>query len=161
MDIKKLANNLLNFTIKRLKEIFGIVICIFGILLFIALISYSPSDPNFIFNENTKIKNILGFQGSYISDLFLQSFGLIAYLIPISYIITGVNIFKRKEVLIFIENTFFIIIYSIVGSIFFSFFSPDAFRLHINGNGGFIGNYFNEIFFKNIIKSYEEIFYYS
>ena len=52
MDIKKLANNLLNFTIKRLKEIFGIVICIFGILLFIALISYSPSDPNFIFNEN-------------------------------------------------------------------------------------------------------------
>ena len=160
MDIKKLANNLLNFTIKRLKEIFGIIICVLGILLFIALISYSPSDPNFIFNENTNIKNVLGFQGSYISDLFLQSFGLIAYLIPLSYFITGVNIFKRKEVLIFIENTFYIIVYSIVGSIFFSFFSPDAFRLHINGNGGFIGNYFNEIFFKNIIKAYEEIFYY-
>ena len=160
MDIKKLANNLLNFTIKRLKEIFGIIICVLGILLFIALISYSPSDPNFIFNENTNIKNVLGFQGSYISDLFLQSFGLIAYLIPLSYFITGVNIFKRKEVLIFIENTFYIIVYSIVGSIFFSFFSPDAFRLHINGNGGFIGNYFNEIFFKDIIKAYEEIFYY-
>ncbi len=160
MDIKKLANNLLNFTIKRLKEIFGIIICILGILLFIALISYSPSDPNFIFNENTNIKNILGFQGSYISDLFLQSFGLIAYLIPLSYFITGVNIFRRKEILIFIENTFYIIVYSIVGSIFFSFFSPDAFRLHINGNGGFIGNYFNEIFFKDIIKAYEEIFYY-
>tara|TARA_B100001057_G_scaffold84270_1_gene80108 strand:+ start:2030 stop:4120 length:2091 start_codon:yes stop_codon:yes gene_type:complete len=160
MDIKKLANNLLNFTIKRLKEIFGIIICILGILLFIALISYSPSDPNFIFNENTNIKNILGFQGSYISDLFLQSFGLIAYLIPLSYFITGVNIFRRKEILIFIENTFYIIVYSIIGSIFFSFFSPDAFRLHINGNGGFIGNYFNEIFFKDIIKAYEEIFYY-
>ena len=53
---------------------------------------------------STNIKNFLGFQGSYISDLFLQSFGLIAYLIPLSYIITGVNIFRRKEVLIFIEN---------------------------------------------------------
>ena len=46
-------------------------------MLFLALITYSPNDPNFIFPENTKIENLMGFQGSFISDLFFQSVGLI------------------------------------------------------------------------------------
>ena len=95
MDIKKLGNSILIFTIKRLIEIFGVLILCFGILLFISLISYSPSDPNFIFPENTEIKNVLGFQGSYISDFFLQSFGLISFLIPLSYFFSGIKIFKE------------------------------------------------------------------
>ena len=55
-NIKKIKFNI-NFTIKRLIEIFGIIIICVGILLFFALISYSPTDPNFIFPENTEIKN--------------------------------------------------------------------------------------------------------
>ena len=85
MNIKKIANIALEFTINRLMEILGIIILILGILLFTSLISYSPEDPNFIFPENTEIKNILGFQGSYISDLFFQSIGLIVYLIPVTF----------------------------------------------------------------------------
>ena len=91
MDIKKLANTVLFFTIKRLIEIFGIMISLIGILLFISLISYSPDDPNFVFSENTKIKNLLGIQGSYISDFFFQTVGFIAYLIPITYFFLGIN----------------------------------------------------------------------
>ena len=72
MDIKKLANTILFFTIKRLIEILGILISFIGIFLFISFITYSPDDPNFIFPENTKIKNLLGIQGSYISDLFFN-----------------------------------------------------------------------------------------
>ena len=81
MDITKTANLLLNFARKRLAEIFGILVCISGILLFVALITYSPEDPNFVFPKNTVIKNLLGFQGSFISDLFFQSVGMISYLI--------------------------------------------------------------------------------
>jgi S-DNA-T family DNA segregation ATPase FtsK/SpoIIIE len=81
MNIKKTANLLLNFAIKRLAEIFGILISLTGVMLFLALITYSPNDPNFIFPQNTKIENMMGFQGSFISDLFFQSVGLIAYLI--------------------------------------------------------------------------------
>ena len=95
MNIKTLVNSVLIFIIKRLIEISGIFISILGILL-LFLVSYSPDDPNYIFPENTEIKNWLGFQGSYISDLFFQSIGLIAFLIPITYIITGVNIFRKK-----------------------------------------------------------------
>ena len=42
MDIKKTANSFLIFVIRRIIEIFGILIAILGILLFISLISYSP-----------------------------------------------------------------------------------------------------------------------
>ena len=160
MDIKKLANSILIFTIKRLIEIIGIIIFCLGIMLLIALISYSPTDPNFIFPKNTDIKNILGFQGSYISDLFVQSFGLIAYLIPITYICTGLNIFKKKEIFLFIENTFFIVLYILIGSLFFSFYYKEAFSFYINGNGGFIGNYLNQSFVGELMSSYENICFY-
>ena len=89
MNIKKIANIALEFTINRLIEILGITILFIGVLLFAALISYSPEDPNFIFPENSEIKNILGFQGSYISDLFFQSIGFIAYLIPVTFFFTS------------------------------------------------------------------------
>ena len=53
MNIKKLANKALEFSINRLIEILGIIMLI-GILLLISLVSYSPEDPNFIFPDNTK-----------------------------------------------------------------------------------------------------------
>ena len=92
MNIKKTANLLINFALKRLAEIFGILIFFSGILLFVSLFSYSPNDPNYIFPDNTEIKNIFGFRGSFVSDLFFQSFGLISYLISFTLIISGVNI---------------------------------------------------------------------
>ncbi|MDC3061877.1 DNA translocase FtsK [Candidatus Pelagibacter sp.] len=161
MDIKKLANSVLNFTIRRLIEITGTVVSIIGILFFVSLISYSPEDPNFIFSENTKINNFLGYQGSYISDLFLQSIGVISYLIPLTFLVTGINIFKRKNIFLILENTFFIVVYSIIGSSFFNYYYIDAFELYINGNGGFVGNYINQLFLGNIISINQNIFYYS
>ncbi len=112
MDLKKTANLLINFTIKRLTEIFGIIISAAGILLLVSLISYSPEDPNFIFTDNTTIKNVLGFQGSFVSDLFFQSIGLVSYLFSLTLIITGVNIVVIKEFFLIIENIFFAIIYT-------------------------------------------------
>ena len=75
MNIKRTSDLLINFAIKRLAEILGITVFIAGIMLLLALASYSPEDPNFIFPDGTKIKNLLGFNGSFISDLFLQSIG--------------------------------------------------------------------------------------
>ena len=160
MNIKNIANSILIFTINRLIEIFGIVVSIIGLILFIALISYSPSDPNFIFPDNTTIKNLLGFQGSYTSDLFFQSFGLISFLIPISLIFTGINIFKKKEIFLLIENIFFIIIYSIIGSLFLNVFYDNSYDLYINGNGGFVGSYIGGEVIKNNLINYKNLSYY-
>ena len=97
MNIKKIFIITYDFTIKKLIEIFGFFIILMGLLLMIALISYSPNDPNFIFPIDTKIDNYLGFQGSYVADFFLQSIGLISYLIPITLVFTGINIFRSKD----------------------------------------------------------------
>ena len=160
MDIKKLSNTALTFITNRLIEIFGICILLMGVLIFIALISYSPEDPNFIFPENRIIKNILGYQGSVASDFIFQSLGLIGYLLPITYIFTGLSIFRKKEILVVIENTFFVTIYALFGSLFFSKFHSENFILYINGSGGFVGNYLSENFLINLINRFEDFSYY-
>ncbi len=160
MDIKKTANLLINFTVRRLAEIFGIIIFVAGTLLLLALVYYSPEDPNFIFPDNKEIKNILGFHGSLVSDLFFQSIGLVSYLVSLTLLITGINILKTKEFFLIIENTFYAIIYSILGTLFLSHFYSNAFTLYINGNGGFVGNYFNQTFLSSLILINKTIFYY-
>ena len=152
MSIKNIARNALEFTINRLIEILGILITVVGLLLLIALISYSPEDPNFIFPKEIEIKNLLGFKGSYVADLFLQSFGLISYLIPLTLIFSGINIFKNKDLFLIIESIFYSVVYSIFGALFFSFFYNETFTLYINGNGGFVGNFLNESFLSKLIN---------
>ena len=160
MNIKNTANLLINFTIKRLAEIFGVAISIAGILLLVALMSYSPLDPNFIFPENTEIRNILGFKGSFVSDLFFQSIGLISYLFSLTLIFTGINIFIIKDFFLVIENLFFSILYLIFGTLFLSYFYATTFTLYINGNGGFVGTYLNETFLNSLILFNDTISYY-
>tara|TARA_B100001057_G_scaffold93804_1_gene90166 strand:+ start:8117 stop:10210 length:2094 start_codon:yes stop_codon:yes gene_type:complete len=160
MSIKSITKNTIKFGLHRLIEIIGVSVSIIGILLFISLISYSADDPNFIFTDKTEIKNILGFQGSYVSDLFLQSVGLISYLISFTFFITGINIFRSKDIFLIIENIFFSIFYCIFGSIFFNYFHQTTFKLYINGNGGFVGQYLNQGFIGNIISLQTTISYY-
>ena len=160
MNIKKTANLLINFAFKRLAEIFGIVIFFAGLLLLISLLSYSPEDPNFIFPKNTEIKNILGIRGSIISDLFFQSVGLISYLISITLVITGINILIVKKNFLIIENIFFVVIYSIFGTLFLNHYHSNAFTLYINGNGGFVGTYLSDSFLNSFISVNEGIAYY-
>ena len=160
MDIKNLANKGLNFIIKRIIELSGVVLAAISLLLLISLITYSPEDPNFIFPENTKIQNILGFRGSFISDFFIQSLGLISILIPFSLFFTGINIIKSKQIIIIVENLFYIILYSLLGALFFSIFYENSFWLPINGNGGFVGIFLENSFLSSIITSNKIIFYY-
>jgi len=160
MEIKKIVNKALNFSINRFIEIFGISIVIIGILLLISLVSFSSEDPNFIFPENTKIENILGYQGSFTADLFFQSVGLIALLIPFSFIFTGINIILNKKIFLIIESLFYTVLYLLFGSLFFSFFYSNSFKLYINDNGGFIGNHLEKTFLNSLISSNFQLFYY-
>ncbi len=160
MDFKKILNNTTHFIANRFAELIGLSIVIVSILLFISLISYSPEDPNFVFSKDSEIKNILGYRGSYASDILFQSLGLISIIIPISLFFTGLNVLRKKKFLIIIENFFFIILYSIIGCLFFSAFHTETYWLIINGNNGFVGNLFNETFLINLISSNNKISYY-
>ena len=106
MDIKKITNTALNFIIERLIEILGLLISFLALLLIVALITYSPEDPNFIFPEGTQINNLLGYKGSFTADIFFQSVGLVSYLVSISLLIAGISIFIKKQILIIIDSVF-------------------------------------------------------
>jgi S-DNA-T family DNA segregation ATPase FtsK/SpoIIIE len=160
MKIYKVAEKISNFLIQRVIELFGFLIVVTSIFLFVSLLSYAPEDPNFIFPENTIIKNFLGIRGSLISDLFFQSLGLISFLISFSFFITGIHIIRKKRPTIILQNTFFIILYSILASLFFKVYYPDSFWLIINGNGGFVGDLLNTTFLLSLINLNKQITYF-
>ena len=160
MEIKNYLSKTLDFIIKRLIEILGIIFVIIGILLFLALVSYSADDPNFIYSNDKIINNLLGFKGSVISDFFLQSIGLVSFLFAISIFFTGTNVIIKKKPLVILENFFFIIIYSLFGSLFLNFYYKASFWLPVNGNGGFVGEMLSNSFFLSLVKLNEQIAFY-
>ena len=160
MEFKKIVKNSFDFVINRLIELLGFCITIIGLLLLISLMSYSPEDPNFIFTGEKEIKNVLGFKGSIISDIFFQSIGLTSILIAITIFITGINIFISKKTIILLENLFFTVLYSLFGSLFFTLFYSDSFWLSINGNGGFVGKFLEGNYIFSIIDFNQKIYFY-
>ena len=160
MNLRNFANKTVNFIADRLKELIGLTLSIISVLIAISLLSYSPEDPNFIYSENIEIKNILGFQGSFASDLLFQSLGLISILLCLTIFFTGINVIRYKKILLIIENLFFSLIYLISGSFFFSIFYPDSFWLTFNGNGGFIGNLLQDTFLSSIVNINKTISFY-
>ena len=159
MKIKNFIDNTTKFVLKRLSELVGLILLGLSILLLISLISYSPEDPNFIFPENAEIKNFLGIKGSFTADILYQSIGLISLLIPISFFFISLSVIIDKKILHIIESLFFIILYSITGTLFFTTFHTETYWLTVNGNNGFIGNLFEDTFFVNVILPNHQISY--
>ena len=54
MDIKKIIDKTRDFSINRIIELLGVLLILFSLFLLISMFSYSPDDPNFIFNERNK-----------------------------------------------------------------------------------------------------------
>ena len=134
-----------NFIKKRLIELSGILLVLFGIFLFLSIVSYSPEDPNFIYNpDNTQIRNIGGFYGSVVSDFLLQSIGLISILLTINFFYWGLKIIYKKKIENFITKIFFILIYIICGTTFLNSYYNNSYWLTDSGNGGFVGRSITE-----------------
>ena len=155
MKLKMFVNKIVLFAFNRVLELMGLIIIIFAFFMFLSLISYSPEDPNFIFTDNSKISNIMGFRGSYTSDIILQSFGIISHLFPITFFFIGATIIKSKRLLVIIDNLFYLIIYSIIGTFYFSTFDNISFELTINGNGGFLGKYISNFLKLDLSDPYQ------
>ena len=160
MNFKNSIDKIRTFLFRRLLEIIGFLILVLGIILSVSLLSYSPSDPNFIYSSDQIIRNKLGIYGSIISDFLLQSFGLTSYLLPFTLLAMSIKVAKDKILLPIINNLFYIICYCITSTTLLSQFFFDTNYLVVNGNGGFVGNYlYNNIFFK-ILNYNNQISYY-
>ena len=165
-DLKKMNTQILTkvngFIKNRLIEFLGIFLLLIGIFLFLSIASYSPTDPNFIYNpENAKVKNLGGFYGSVISDFFLQSIGLISFFVSINLFYWGMQLTTEKKIDNLIKKVFYILIYIFFGTTFINIFYNDSYWLVDNGNAGFVGQIIKEkiyLFSNQIENKYLGIF---
>jgi S-DNA-T family DNA segregation ATPase FtsK/SpoIIIE len=68
----------------RLNEVVAIVLLFFGMAMTLSLASYHPSDPSWNTSTfNARPRNLLGFFGSYFSDIAFNLFGLAAIVLPV------------------------------------------------------------------------------
>ena len=134
-----------DFIKNRLIEFLGALLIIVSIFLLASIVSYSPSDPNFIYTpETTEIKNIGGFYGSVISDFLLQSLGLISIFLVFNLFYWGLKLTTERTVSNFITKIFFTLIYIVFGTTVLNILYNDSFWLIDNGNGGFVGQVIKE-----------------
>ena len=69
---------------KRLNEVTGFVFLAAGILFLLSMASFHPQDPSWDTAAGAvRTSNLIGPVGAHVADLFLQSFGLAAFLFPL------------------------------------------------------------------------------
>ena len=68
---------------RRLNEIVGFLLLSLGLVMLLSLISYHTQDPSFDTASAARPLNLVGYPGSYLSDLFFQMFGAAAFLFPL------------------------------------------------------------------------------
>jgi DNA segregation ATPase FtsK/SpoIIIE, S-DNA-T family len=87
---------------RRLNELIGFLLCVSGLLLFLALASYSPLDPSFnsasVLTGSRAARNWIGLVGAIVSDLMLQGFGIGAFLVPVFLGALGSRWFRSRKV---------------------------------------------------------------
>ena len=87
---------------RRLNELIGFLLCVSALLLFLALASYSPLDPSFNsasgLTDARAARNWIGLVGAISSDLFLQFFGVGAFLVVGFLVVLGLRWFRSRKV---------------------------------------------------------------
>ena len=72
---------------RALNMFLGLVLSLVSVLLFLALVTYHPSDPSINTASGAvpahAVHNWIGLFGAYLSDILLQAFGITAFLFPL------------------------------------------------------------------------------
>ena len=87
---------------RRLNELIGFLMCVSALLLFLALVSYSPLDPSWnsasVLTGSHAARNWIGVVGAFTADMLLQFFGVGAFLLVIFPAMLGVRWFRSMKV---------------------------------------------------------------
>jgi S-DNA-T family DNA segregation ATPase FtsK/SpoIIIE len=87
---------------RRLNELVGFLMCVFALLLFLALASYSPLDPSMnsasVLTGAHAARNWIGVVGALVADLMLQFFGVGAFLLPVFPAVLGARWFRSRKI---------------------------------------------------------------
>ncbi|CAN1595007.1 FtsK DNA segregation ATPase FtsK/SpoIIIE and related proteins [Candidatus Pelagibacterales bacterium] len=135
---------IITFIKVKLIELSGVVTIFSAVAYFISLTTYSANSISYVFPSEKNIHNKFFSFFYYLSDFFLQAFGILAFLIFLNLIIWGGYLIIKKRIDNFSIKLLFLILSIIFGALFFSINIDQSFWLPDNGFGGFVANFISE-----------------
>ena len=133
-------NNTLEFFKRRFIEFFGLLLISVFFLFSYSLLNYSPENSTLIYKTNgLNAESVFQIYLNVTADFFLQSFGLISFLIALSILSWGINLVINKKIRNLLSKTFYTILYINLGCLFIYLTNNNSFWLIDNGNSGFKG----------------------
>ena len=123
-------------------EVLAVVLVAVAVLLLLSLLTFDPTDPNWnLAGPKHAPNNLIGVVGAYISDLFLQLFGLASVALPILLILTAIRIFFSDRAPMPLRKAAGTILLLIALSGFLALFPKIPITLLTrHDNGGLVGN---------------------
>jgi S-DNA-T family DNA segregation ATPase FtsK/SpoIIIE len=128
----------------KLIELAGVITIFSSLAYFVSLATYSANNISYVFPAEKNIHNKFFSFFYYLSDFFLQAFGVLAFLIFLNLIIWGGYLILKKNIENFSLKVLFLILSIIFGALFFSINIDQSFWLPDNGFGGFVANFISE-----------------
>ncbi len=135
---------IITFIKVKLIELAGAITIFSGLAYFVSLTTYSANNISYVFPLEKNIHNKFFSFFYYLSDFFLQAFGIFAFLIFLNLIIWGEYLIIKKKIENFSIKLLFLILSVIFGALFFSVNIDQSFWLPDNGFGGFVANFISE-----------------
>lgn len=135
---------IITFIKVKLIELAGAITIFSGLAYFVSLTTYSANNISYVFPSEKNIHSKFLSFFYYLSDFFLQAFGILAFLIFLNLIIWGGYLILKKKIENFSVKLLFLILSIIFGALFFSINIDQSFWLPDNGFGGFVANFISE-----------------
>ncbi|MBT3991305.1 MAG: cell division protein FtsK [Rhodospirillaceae bacterium] len=125
---------------RRLVEIIGGGLILFGFTLIVALLSYHHADPSLNSAAEGPARNVLGLVGSYSADIMLQIFGAAAFLPSLVFTAWGWRLLSKKGLRFIWLRLLAMVAGTILGALALSLIAaPEAWPLR-TGIGGVAGH---------------------
>ena len=83
---------------KRWNEAAGFLLLSLGLVILLSLVSYHTEDPSWDTASASRPLNLIGYPGSYVSDLLYQVFGAAAFLFPLLIFVLSWKWIRSDEV---------------------------------------------------------------
>jgi len=139
------------------KEMLGIGLLGLFLFLLVSLISYHPFDPSLNTLASGAAKNWCGKVGSYISDILIQLFGMMSFMLPAVSLLFGLFFIRKKDPphMLLLASGLVLLFFSLSAILQISIG-----QIHLRGVAmpfsGFLGSFFGRMFLKffNYFGSY-------
>ena len=139
------------------KEMLGVGLLGLFLFLLVSLISYHPFDPSLNALASGAAKNWCGKVGSYISDILIQLFGMISFMLPAVSLLFGLFFIRKKDPphILLLASGLILLFLSLSAILQISIG-----QIHLRGVAmpfsGFLGSFFGKMFLKffNYFGSY-------